>query len=154
MPPACAGLVGITGACAVVEPYGALVIGLVSGMVYMGASKLLHRLQIDDPLDTAPVHLFCGVWGVIASGFFATESGVERAYRNNADWGVFYGGSGDQLGVQLLGEAQGAGAGWLAGWLWGLLACVAMALQQRVGRGGAQRPGAWLSKLTPATQCA
>ena len=31
------------------------------------------RLKIDDPVDAAPVHFFCGAWGVVAVGFFATE---------------------------------------------------------------------------------
>ena len=38
-----------------------------------------------------------------AAGLFATKQGVEQAYHNSADWGVFYGGSGYQLGIQLLG---------------------------------------------------
>ena len=32
-----------------------------------------NRLRIDDPVDAAPVHFFCGMWGIIATGFFATE---------------------------------------------------------------------------------
>ena len=38
-----------------------------------------------------------------AAGLFATKQGVEQAYHNSADWGVCYGGSGYQLGIQLLG---------------------------------------------------
>ena len=38
-------------------------------------------------------------------GLFATRSGVAAAYPDTplVDWGVFYGGSGAQLGIQLLG---------------------------------------------------
>ena len=38
-------------------------------------------------------------------GLFATRSGVAAAYPDTplVDWGVFYGGSGAQLGVQVLG---------------------------------------------------
>ena len=31
---------------------------------------LLQKLKIDDPVDAAPVHGFCGMWGCIACGLF------------------------------------------------------------------------------------
>lgn len=109
-----AGAVSITACCALVEPYAAVIIGTVGGCVYTGASMLLLRLKIDDPLDAAPVHLFCGAWGVLAAGFFSTETYVTRTYGYANDWGVFYGGSGVQLGVQLLGVV--VIFAWSAGW--------------------------------------
>lgn len=39
----------------------------------------------------------------MASGFFATESKVAAAYGYAEGWGVFYGGGGTQLGIQVLG---------------------------------------------------
>ena len=38
-------------------------------------------------------------------GFFASKAGVAAAYPDTplVDWGVFYGGTGAQLGVQMLG---------------------------------------------------
>lgn len=75
------GLVAITPACSVVEPYAAVLLGLLSGLVYYGSAKLLHRLRIDDPLDAAPVHLMCGILGVVFVGFFATEQNVREAYK-------------------------------------------------------------------------
>ena len=42
----------------------------------MGYSKLLRRLQIDDPLEASSIHFACGVWGGIATGFFAKDNGV------------------------------------------------------------------------------
>ncbi|PRW61429.1 ammonium transporter [Chlorella sorokiniana] len=98
-----AGAVSITAGCAMVTSYAAVIIGAIGAFVYMGASKLLQRLRIDDPVDAAPVHFFCGAWGVLAVGFFATETFTKAAYGYAADWGVFYGGSGRQLGMQLLG---------------------------------------------------
>lgn len=102
-----AGLVGITSACSVVLPYGALCIGVVSGGVYVVAAILVKSLRIDDPLDSSAVHYFCGCWGVLAPGFFAVPSLMNLAYRQNRTGnefgGVFYGGSGVQLGVQVLG---------------------------------------------------
>merc|ERR1711916_132288 len=60
------GLVSITASCSVVEPYAALIIGMIAAFVYYYSSQLILRLQIDDPIDAAPVHFFCGLWGVIA----------------------------------------------------------------------------------------
>lgn len=98
-----AGAVSITAGCALVQAYAAVVIGIVGAFVYTFASKLLHRLQIDDPLDASPVHFFCGMWGVLSVGFFSTETSTELAYTYANDWGVFYGGKGYQLGMQVLG---------------------------------------------------
>jgi ammonium transporter, Amt family len=98
-----AGAVSITASCAMVEPYAAAVIGMVGAVVYTSSSKLMLRLEIDDPLDATAVHFFCGIWGVFATGLFATESGVESVYGYAQGWGVFYGGSGKQLGIQVLG---------------------------------------------------
>jgi len=39
---------------------------------------LLQKLKIDDPVDAAPVHGFCGIWGVLACGFFDWGKGVDH----------------------------------------------------------------------------
>lgn len=100
------GLVGITSGCAVVEAYGAVVIGIVSGMVYTASGSLLKKMRVDDPLDASPVHFFCGLWGCIAPGLLASKNMVEAAYGSTAGYGVFYGSSGTQLGVQILGAVS------------------------------------------------
>ena len=100
------GLVSITGPCAVVEPYAAVIIGVIGGFVYFGSHNLLLKLKIDDPLDASPVHFFCGAWGVIASGLFATKEGVVLgAFANDQYYGAFYGDDGTQLGIQFAGMA-------------------------------------------------
>jgi Amt family ammonium transporter len=109
-----AGAVSITAGCALVEPYGAFVIGAVGACVYTGAAALLRHLRVDDVVEAVPVHLFCGAWGLVSVGFFAVESDVAAVYGYANDWGVFYGGSGAQLGVQLLGAA--AIFAWSAAW--------------------------------------
>ncbi|CAD7698915.1 unnamed protein product [Ostreobium quekettii] len=102
-----AGLVSITAGCSVVEPYGAVLIGMIGGAVYKAASAALLRLRIDDPLDAGPVHFFGGVWGVLSVGFFATPANLRNAYgvdvpMSEDSAGLFYGGNGKQLGVQIL----------------------------------------------------
>jgi Amt family ammonium transporter len=109
-----AGLVGITGGCAVVEPYAAVIIGIVAAFFYFGASQVLLRFQIDDPCDASPVHLGTGIWGVIATGLFATKYNTEQVYGGEDidDYGFFTGGHIRQLGIQVLGA--GAILAWTA----------------------------------------
>lgn len=97
-----AGLVSITAGCSVVEPWAALIAGVVGAFVIWGSGKLLLRLRIDDPLEAFPMHGMCGVWGVFFVGLFATEGYVAQAY-GLAEYGVFYGGSGNLLACQIIG---------------------------------------------------
>ncbi len=94
------GLVAITAGCAVVDYYGALAIGAISGIIVVfGVTFLERRLKIDDPVGAVPVHLFNGAFGTLAVGLFAiTDAGAGSA-------GLFYGGGLAQLGVQALGVA-------------------------------------------------
>lgn len=85
------GLVGVTGACAVAEPWAALLIGIVSGCVYCLGSSLLIKLRIDDAVDGVPVHLFGGMWGCIATGLFAEPSRTRLAFGDDVNsFGWFY----------------------------------------------------------------
>jgi Amt family ammonium transporter len=93
------GLVSITANCNIVEPWAALIIGSVGGMVYLGSASLLLKLQIDDVINASPVHFFCGMWALIATGFFAEP---HLAGLDGHESGVFYGG-GKLLGWQLCG---------------------------------------------------
>jgi Amt family ammonium transporter len=97
-----AGLVSITAGCSVVEPYAAILAGIGGAFVIWGSGKLLLKLRIDDPLEAFPMHGMCGVWGVLFVGFFATEGHVKQAY-GLAEYGVFYGGSGNLLACQITG---------------------------------------------------
>jgi len=94
-----AGLVSITAPCAVVEPWAALLIGMIGGLVYIGSSKLIKRMDIDDPLDAAAVHGFCGAWACISVGIFGEDQNVLKSY--GYDNGAIS--SGQQLGVQVVG---------------------------------------------------
>jgi ammonium transporter, Amt family len=98
------GLVSITSGCATVDPWAAMLIGILGGGVYYGSSLLLLKFEIDDPVDAAPVHLFCGAWGVVSAGLFSSKKLVESAYGvdDPNDYGLFVGGHINQLGVQFL----------------------------------------------------
>ena len=73
------GLVAITSGCATVEPFAALIIGAIGGLCYLGGSKMLIKLRIDDAVDAVPVHFCNGIWGVIAAGLFSKKKYMEVA---------------------------------------------------------------------------
>jgi len=74
-----AGLVSITAPCSVVAPGYAIIIGFIGGLLYTGFSMAMVRLKIDDPLDAAAVHGFCGFWGVISVPIFTTKEYMLKA---------------------------------------------------------------------------
>jgi len=78
------GLVAITGSCGFVEPWAAVVIGILSGLVYLSTSAILEKYHIDDAVDAIPVHLACGVLGLIVTGLFAKESYLIELYGDTA----------------------------------------------------------------------
>ncbi|MFK3771522.1 ammonium transporter [Pseudomonas sp. NPDC089406] len=70
-----AGLVAITPAAGTVGPMGALVIGLVSGVVcYFCATSLKRKLGYDDSLDAFGVHGIGGIVGALLTGVFAAPA--------------------------------------------------------------------------------
>jgi len=67
-----AGLVAITPAAGTVGPMGALIIGLVSGVVcFFCATSLKRKLGYDDSLDAFGVHGVGGIAGALLTGIFA-----------------------------------------------------------------------------------
>ena len=77
-----AGLGTITPASGFVGPGGALVIGLLAGIVCFSATQYIKRvLKIDDSLDVFPVHGVGGILGTLLAGVFsATTLGVFSGY--------------------------------------------------------------------------
>ena len=106
---ALAGLVGITAGCAYVDPWGAVVIGLIAGVIMVfGVDFVKNVIKADDPVGAVTVHGICGAWGVLAVGLFAAG--------NNDVSGLFYGNA-EQLLPQIVGllvaAAWGLGAGFI-----------------------------------------
>ena len=87
---ALAGLVGITGCCAVIEPWAAVLIGFISGIFYLLCTDLLIKLRIDEAIDSIPVHMFGGVWGMVATGLFASPRKMQLVYGQDDHVGLFY----------------------------------------------------------------
>ncbi len=98
-----AGLVAITASCAFVEPWAAIVIGLVAGVLVVATARWLERRRIDDPISALSVHGAAGIWGTLSTGFLATPELAEKV--GVGQGGLFYTGSFDQLWVQLYGVA-------------------------------------------------
>jgi len=66
------GLVGVTPAAGLVNPQGAMIIGLVSGVAcYFGAVRLKKWLKYDDSLDAFGVHGVGGIVGALLTGLLA-----------------------------------------------------------------------------------
>lgn len=87
---AVAGLVAITPAAGALSPVGSIALGVVAGVLSALAVGLKFKFGYDDSLDVVGVHLVSGLWGTIAIGFLATDTGL------------FYGGDYKQLIVQIV----------------------------------------------------
>ncbi|MFA5241704.1 MAG: ammonium transporter [Sulfuricella sp.] len=92
------GLVAITPAAGFVAPMGALIIGLISGVVcYWGATSLKRMMGYDDSLDAFGVHGIGGIVGALLTGVFAV-----KAIGGDAASGLIEG-NGGQVVTQLIG---------------------------------------------------
>lgn len=123
-----AGLGTITPASGFVGPGGALVIGILAGLVcFFATMTLKNRLKVDDSLDVFPVHGVGGALGTLLVGVFASTG-----------LGVF-GGQGladgiDSIGAQVRVQLIGVVATilWTAIATWVILKLVGLVTQLRV----------------------
>jgi Amt family ammonium transporter len=96
---ALAGLVSITAPVGTVEPWAALVIGFIGGVIVVFAVLFFDRIRIDDPVGAIAVHGVCGIWGTLSIGIFAR---YDDAFLGGDNIGLLYGGGFSQLLVQAL----------------------------------------------------
>jgi Amt family ammonium transporter len=96
------GLVAITAPCAVVDPWAAVLIGLIAAPIVIFGIEALDRVGIDDPIGAVAVHGFAGIWGVLSVGLFASKAGIAEAYVASDTYGLLLGGGIEQLGIQAL----------------------------------------------------
>ena len=71
-----AGLVSVTASSYNIELWAAALIGFIGSIIYTSTKKIIIRYEIDDPLDISEVHGFCGIWSIIAVGFFDIDQGL------------------------------------------------------------------------------
>lgn len=92
---ALAGLVAVTGACAFVEPWVAvLFFGFLPGVIVVFSVLMFDRLQLDDPVGAISVHGVSGACGTVLLGLFHAESGL------------LYGGGSALLVAQVVGTVS------------------------------------------------
>jgi ammonium transporter, Amt family len=96
------GLVAITPAAGFVDSTAAVVIGMLAGMVCSFTVILMERTGLDDTLDVFACHGVGGIFGAIATGFFAQK----LVNPSGAD-GLFYGNP-KQVLIQILAVAATA----------------------------------------------
>ncbi|OEH85595.1 ammonium transporter [Desulfuribacillus stibiiarsenatis] len=98
------GLVAITAGCAFVDQWSAIIIGLIAGIIVIGATLLVdNKLRIDDPVGAVAVHGFNGFFGTVVLGLLDTEAGLLTTGETN----LFF--------VQLLGAVVISAWGFVGG---------------------------------------
>jgi len=100
--------VAITAPSGFVNPMGAVIIGLIAGVLCALSVEFIERnLKLDDVVGAISVHGTNGIWGVISVGLFADgRSNYAGAWNGvpGSVTGLFYGDAG-QLVAQLMGVA-------------------------------------------------
>jgi Amt family ammonium transporter len=101
-----AGLVSITAGCGNMTTGGAVLAGLIGGIIVVFSIEIIEKkLKIDDAIGAASVHGVAGAWGTLVIGLWGVdgETGI----------GLFNGGGAAQLGAQAIGVL--AYAAWAVG---------------------------------------
>jgi len=92
-----AGLVAVTPAAGVVQPYGALILGAIASVLCYLAIMFKNRVGYDDSLDAFGIHGVGGIVGAIFLTFFIRRSWMdEAAMAAGGTWNVL-----QQLGIQI-----------------------------------------------------
>ena len=103
---ALAGLVSITAGCGNMTAVGAVVAGLIGGIIVVFSIEFIEKkLKIDDAIGAASVHGVVGVWGTLVIGLWGVDGDTAI--------GLFNGGGASQLGAQAIGAL--AYAAWSVG---------------------------------------
>jgi Amt family ammonium transporter len=67
------GIVDIMVGCSLVEPWAAVLVGIIVGWTYIFWSSLLVKIRIDDAVDAIPIHFGNGIWGCILAGHLSSQ---------------------------------------------------------------------------------
>jgi ammonium transporter, Amt family len=91
-----AGLVAVTPAAGVVQPYGAMILGLLASLICYMAIQLKNKLGYDDSLDAFGIHGVGGIVGALLLTFFIRPAWMaEAANFKGGSWTIW-----NQLGIQ------------------------------------------------------
>jgi Amt family ammonium transporter len=119
---AVAGAVAITPACGYLNPLGALILGLIAGVVSAWAVTRKYKFGYDDSLDVVGVHGVGGILGMLAIGLIATVTANEAGAN-----GLFFHGGTTQLNRQFIAIVVVALFSFAATWL------IATVIQKTIG---------------------
>jgi Amt family ammonium transporter len=101
-----AGLVSITAGCGNMTSGGAVLAGLIGGIIVVFSIEIIEKkLKIDDAIGAASVHGVAGAWGTLVIGLWGVDGDTAI--------GLFNGGGAAQLGAQAIGVL--AYAAWAVG---------------------------------------
>ena len=93
---ALAGLVSITAGCGNMTAGGAVLAGLIGGVIVVFSIEIIEKkLKIDDAIGAASVHGIVGFWGTIVIGLWGVDG--------DTGLGLLNGGGTDQIMAQLTG---------------------------------------------------
>jgi ammonium transporter, Amt family len=94
-----AGLVAVTPAAGVVQPYGAMILGILASLCCYMSIQLKNKLGYDDSLDAFGIHGIGGITGALFLTFLIRPSWMKEAAlaSNGGRWTVW-----NQLGVQAI----------------------------------------------------
>jgi ammonium transporter, Amt family len=93
---ALAGLVSITAGCGNMTAVGAVLAGLIGGILVVFSIEFIEKkLKIDDAIGAASVHGVAGAWGTLVIGLWGVDGDTAI--------GLFNGGGSAQLGAQAIG---------------------------------------------------
>lgn len=91
-----AGLVAVTPAAGVVQPYGAMFLGIFAALTCYMAIQLKNKLGYDDSLDAFGIHGVGGITGALLLTLFIRPAWMtEAAVANNGNWTIW-----NQFGIQ------------------------------------------------------
>src|SRR5204863_126161 len=100
---------------------GSTVVHTIGGFVALVSIDFVEWLRVDDPVGAVAVHGFCGIWGTLSLGLFATgqfgapgPTGPDNSPAAVVT-GLLYGGGMDQLIAQAIGSAAVTAATFAAG---------------------------------------
>jgi Amt family ammonium transporter len=96
---AIAALVAITAPSGYVQPWAAIVIGAVAGVIVVYGVIAIDK-RLDDPVGALSAHGLAGIWGTLSCGLF-TDPALAK-FNGTGHGGLFYTGSFGQLGAQAL----------------------------------------------------
>ena len=96
---AIAALVAITAPSGYVQPWAAIIIGAVAGVIVVYGVLLIDK-RLDDPVGALSAHGLAGIWGTLSCGLF-TDPALAK-FNAVGKGGLVYTGSFGQLGAQAL----------------------------------------------------